>query len=121
MLNIQNNINIDWESIDWDTPIPIPAERTLNGEPAASTHVLSQGAGFQLGLWKALPGAFATDHTGYIEYIHILQGSGRLVDDAGVTTELTPGVIVLMPTGWIGHWEIDKTLVKMFTISYLDN
>ncbi|WP_336715242.1 cupin domain-containing protein [Arthrobacter sp. USHLN218] len=90
-------------SIVWPDPVPIAHERVLEGAPAAATLVLEDTPAYQLGLWRVSTGEFETDHTGYLEYIHILEGSGQLVDSDGTVTELEPGVTVLMRPGWKGR------------------
>ncbi|MBX3094032.1 MAG: DUF861 domain-containing protein [Cryobacterium sp.] len=102
--------------IEWPEPAAFAPERVLSGNPVTSTVVVEDASGHQLGLWRVEPGEFTTDHVGYIEYIHILSGTGRLVDDAGTVTELGPEVTVLMPSGWKGRWVVDDTIVKVYTI-----
>lgn len=104
------------EHVRWPELAPVAAERVLTGSPATSTVFLADSAGYQLGLWKVTPGAFTTDHTGYIEFVHIVEGLGRLVSETGSVTELQPGTTTLMPPGWKGRWEVDTTLTKVFTI-----
>lgn len=104
---------------DWPNATSIAKERVIDGSPSASTLVLSDTAGVQMGMWRVTPGAFSTDHAGYLEYIHITEGTGRLVSESGQTTALSPGVTTLMPDGWRGRWEIDTTLTKVYTIQRL--
>lgn len=111
-----NAVRIDTADIPWPEWVALPAERVLAGNPLTSTVVVDEAAGRELGLWKSQPGAFATDHVGYIEYGHILSGSGRIIDDAGTVTELGPDITVFMPLGWKGKWVIDETIVKAYTI-----
>lgn len=102
--------------VSWPKLAPLPAERVLSGSPATATVFMNESAEYQLGLWKVTPGSFTTDHGGYIEFIHVVEGSGRLVSDAGSVTELRAGTTTLMPSGWKGRWEVDTTLTKVFTI-----
>lgn len=107
---------ISLDDIAWPDPVVIPAERVVDGRPTSSTVIIHESAAHQFGLWRATPGAFTTDHTGYLEYIHILGGSGRLISDDGAITELAPGLTVLMPSGWKGRWVVDSTLTKTYSI-----
>lgn len=109
-------VRIGTAGIRWPEWVALPAERVLSGNPVTSTVVVDGAAGRELGLWKARPGEFTTDHVGYIEYVHILSGAGRIVDDAGTVTELGPDVTVFMPVGWRGRWVIDETIVKVYTV-----
>lgn len=101
---------------DWPAAVPIAPERVLVGEPVASTLLLDDVDGYQLGLWQVTPGEFTTQHFGYLEYITVLSGAGRLIDDEGTITELAPGITVLMRPGWCGRWIVDETLTKAFTV-----
>lgn len=111
-----NAVRLGTADIPWPEWVALPPERVLSGNPVTSTVVVDEADGHELGLWKAQPGEFTTDHVGYIEYVHILSGSGRIVDDAGTVTELGPDVTVFMPTGWKGTWVIDETIMKVYTI-----
>lgn len=115
-MNSIESLALDLDQITWPDPVQVPVERIVSGTPMTSTIVVADSTEDQMGLWKATPGAFATDHTGYVEFIHILGGIGRLVSDAGMVTDLKPGTTTLMPEGWKGRWEIDATLTKVFTI-----
>ncbi|HEX2246168.1 MAG TPA: cupin domain-containing protein [Arthrobacter sp.] len=107
---------VELATIVWPEPVMIPRERVLAGAPAAATLVLEETPTFQLGLWRVDAGEFVTDHTGYLEYVQILEGSGQLVDDDGTATVLEPGVTVLMHPGWKGRWVVTESIVKAYTI-----
>lgn len=101
--------------VTWPEPVAIAPERVLDGSPTASTIVLQDGGSYQVGLWRVSEGSFVTDHAGYLEYIHILDGSGQLVDDNGIVTHLEGGTTVLMQPGWKGRWVVEKTITKTYT------
>jgi uncharacterized protein len=107
---------VDLQSIVWPAAVAIASERVVNGAPTAATLVLKDAPTHQLGLWRVSPGAFYTDHTGYSEYVHILEGAGQLIDEDGTATELKPGVTVLMREGWRGRWVVTESIIKVFTI-----
>lgn len=109
-------VRIPLDELEWPAATPIDAARVLGGAPETSTVVVESGDKYSLGLWKVSPGEFSTDHTGYVEYINVLSGSGQLVDDEGTVTELSPGVTVLMRSGWKGRWVVRETLTKIYTI-----
>lgn len=104
------------DDVNWPDPVEIARERVIAGAPAARTLILEEQPGHQLGLWQITPGEFTTDHAGYIEYIHILSGTGRLIDLTGTATELGPGVTVLLQQGWKGRWVVDQILTKVYTV-----
>lgn len=107
---------VDLDAVDWPEMQPYPDEKILAGSPAAATVLLGDTGACQMGLWRVTTGSFTTDHVGYIEFIHVLSGAGRLVRDNGEVTELRPGTTVFMETGWKGRWEVDEPLAKVFTI-----
>lgn len=107
---------INIAAIDWPETVEISAERVIAGTPTASTLVVEDEASHQLGLWRVSPGQFLTEHTGYLEYVHIISGSGQLIDRAGIVTELFPGTTVLMQPGWKGRWVVKETITKVYTI-----
>ena len=116
VMDFMEATRIDVASLKWEPFVSVPKDRVLAGQPETSTLLLVEAEDKQMRLWKVTPGAFATDHSGYIEYIQILDGAGRLVSETGTVTELRAGVNVVMPVGWRGRWEIDVPLTKVFTI-----
>ncbi|MBW9110411.1 DUF861 domain-containing protein [Microbacterium trichothecenolyticum] len=114
-----NGFSAAWyetSAINWPDDVAIAAERVVAGSPTASTFAIEDTATHQVGLWRVTPGEFLTDHTGYTEYIHVLAGAGRLIDDDGAVLELWPGVTVLMQPGWKGRWVVDATITKVYTV-----
>lgn len=107
---------INIRAIDWPEAVDIAADRVIAGTPTASTLVIEDAASHQLGLWRVSSGEFVTDHAGYLEYIHIVSGSGQLIDQVGMVTELSPGTTVLMQPGWKGRWVVKETITKVYTI-----
>lgn len=107
-------------TVEWPADEPIAPERIIQGAPVASTLVLQDTPTHQLGLWRVTPGEFVTDHSGYVEYVHVLGGAGQLIDDDGTVTELTEGTTVLMQPGWKGRWRVVETISKVFTVIYTD-
>lgn len=109
-------IRFEISAIEWPEDVAIAAERVLSGAPTASTFVIEDSPTHQVGLWRVTPGEFVTDHTGYMEYIHLLAGAGQLIDEDGVALELGPGVTVLMQPGWKGRWVVHETITKVYTV-----
>ncbi|SJM64506.1 cupin domain-containing protein [Gulosibacter sp. 10] len=109
-------IALSLNDVEWPAAEAIASDRVRSGSPEASTLVLHEGSGRQVGLWTVSPGEFTTDHTGYVEYVHIIQGRGRLVDEAGNAIELRPGITVLMESGWKGRWVVEEQITKSFTV-----
>jgi uncharacterized cupin superfamily protein len=102
--------------VQWPELVSMPDTRVVFGQPTHSTIVISDEDNIQLGFWRGTPGAFTTDHAGYLEFVYIVEGSGRLVADDGTIEELSPGKAVVMPFNWVGRWEIEETITKVFSI-----
>lgn len=105
------------DSATWPEGQPIADARVIAGSPTTSTIAMDHKDDRKFGLWRATPGAFTTDHAGYTEFIHVVEGRGRLVSDQEVITELRPGTSVVIPSGWRGRWEIDQTLTKIYAVT----
>jgi len=115
-LNGTESTSQDLAQVIWPELAPVQADRIIHGTPSTATVVMLDTPAHTMGLWKVTPGAFETNHAGYIEFIHVISGTGRLVSEAGVITELKAGTTSLMPEDWKGRWEVDETLTKVFTI-----
>lgn len=102
--------------IDWPEAEPIAAARVISGAPAAQTVVTATTTTGETGLWRITEGEFTTEHDGYIEFIHIVDGEGDLVHDDGTVLSLVPSVTVTMADGWHGRWVIREPLVKTYAI-----
>lgn len=102
--------------LEWPFAQPVEANRVLAGNPATSSITLYKDDRAHAGYWRATPGEFTTAHHGHIEFITILEGSGRLIKDNGEITDLSPGVLAVFDEGWTGRWVIDTELVKSFSI-----
>ena len=42
------------------------------------------------------------------------QKGGRITDADGTVHELVPGVVMVLPLGWSGRWDITETLRKLY-------
>ena len=88
------------------------------GAPATSTVVLVDDELHPSGLWRATPGAFRTDHTGYTEFIQIIRWPRTARGEDGAEVQLAPGCTVVISLDGIGRWAIDETITKAYTISH---
>lgn len=109
-------VRVETSGIDWPDDVAIASQRVIAGAPAASTFVVESAAGRELGLWRVAPGEFTTEHAGFVEFIHVLSGAGRLLGDDGSTIELHAGVVVLLERGWKGRWVVEETLTKVYAV-----
>lgn len=98
----------------WPAAVAVP--NPVDGEPATRTLSFIDDKGRHAGAWTCTPGAFRSDHSGYVELMHIVGGRAQLVGDDGVIFTLKPGTMFLIPAGWTGTWNITETVTKSFAI-----
>lgn len=102
-------------SASWPAAVRVPDP--IEGEPSTRTLTLVDDKGTQAGTWQCTPGAFRSDHSGYVEFMHIVDGNAQLIGDDGTTVDLEAGMVLVIPDGWSGTWDVSRTLTKSFTIS----
>lgn len=95
-----------------------PKATATRGEPVESGKVLFEDARTEAGVWECTPGAFTSRRDDFREVVTIIKGRGRLRDEDGNVTEFGPGSAVALPEGWVGEWEIDETVRKVYVVSY---
>jgi uncharacterized cupin superfamily protein len=111
-------------SIAFDDPLgmtldPIgPKATALRGDPFESGKVLFEDPITEAGVWECTPGAFSARRDDFREVVTIIKGRGRLHDEDGNVTEFGPGSALALPEGWVGEWEIDETVRKVYVVSY---
>jgi len=98
----------------WPEATPLP--RPLAGEPCARLLPLVDDGHKSAGLWSCSPGAFRSDHTGYVEFMHVTAGRAELRGDDGTVWPVSPGTLLVVPDGWTGAWVIEETVVKSYAI-----
>ena len=102
---------VDRGGFDIDEPLSV-----LDGDPHALVrHLYGDGAA-QSGLWEVTPGTFAAENDGFAEYMHILEGRGKVLSDDGSSLELRPGVKFIASSGWRGRWVVTETIRKIYVI-----
>jgi uncharacterized protein len=99
----------------WAPYEPIARDRIISGTPEASTLVTATFGASEVGLWRVTEGEFTTDHAGYVEFMHIVEGEGELIRDDGSVLALSPGVTITMGD-WRGRWVVRTPIVKAFAI-----
>ena len=93
---------------------PISGNTTYQTLESFSTPDAQQSSG----VWEATAGSFRANVVGYTEFCHILEGSCRVVDPDGATHHLCAGDSFVLPDGFIGHWEVDEKVKKVFFIAH---
>ncbi|MEY4225493.1 MAG: hypothetical protein RL190_250 [Actinomycetota bacterium] len=97
-----------------------PKPNATRGEPVESGKVLFADAHSESGVWECTAGAFAARREGYRETFAVIRGRGVLRNEDGTETQLAPGVLVVTPEGWVGEWDIEETVRKVYVVSYTE-
>ena len=98
----------------WPAPTEVPDP--VSGRPHTCLLPLVDDGLRSAGLWSCTPGAFRSDHTGYVEVMHVVEGAAELQGDDGTTWRVSPGTVLVVPDGWVGTWVVEKTVVKSYAI-----
>lgn len=95
-----------------------PKPNPTRGEPVESGRVLFEDALIEAGVWECTPGAFPARRDGFREAVTIIKGRGVLRDADGTETPFGPGSALALPEGWVGEWDIQETVRKVYVVSY---
>ena len=98
----------------WPPAVPVPS--AVEGTPMSRILYLVDDTNRQAGVWECSPGAFASNHVGYVECMHIVDGEAELRGEDGTVWKVGPGTLLVIPDGWIGTWHISRTITKSFAI-----
>jgi uncharacterized cupin superfamily protein len=64
-----------------------------------------------VGVWECTPGRLTERNRADTETCYILCGRASITDEAtGLTHDIRPGDLVVLPVGWSGSWVIDEPL-----------
>lgn len=98
---------------------PGKPRRPISGDAAflAVTAFEGHGGKAEAGVWESSAGSFQANTAGYIEFGYIVAGEARLVDPDGTVQELRPGSAFVMPDGYTGRWEVDRSVRKIYFIA----
>jgi uncharacterized cupin superfamily protein len=88
---------------------------TTDGQLERSGKVWGDG-NHETGVWEATVGSFTAVRDGYTEICYIMSGSVTVQADGEDAQKLSPGDILVMPSGWRGTWHVHEPIVKHFTI-----
>lgn len=95
---------------------PAP-ENLLRGEPRQQIcNVLSSSDGrFHVGQWASGVGTWRVHYAEY-ELCHLLEGSVRITPEQGEGRVYGPGDTFVMPSGFLGTWEVIEPCRKIYAI-----
>jgi uncharacterized cupin superfamily protein len=94
-----------------------PADRLLAGEPqhVVSNFFTDTGARFFAGVWESTKGAWKVRYTEN-EFCHITKGKVRIRDESGQSWEFAAGSSFVIPSGFVGRWEVLEPTKKVYAI-----
>ena len=98
-----------------------PGRVDPGGNPEAQGAVLNQSVYKRLssGVWSCTAGNFEWHYT-WDEFVQILEGEFVIAEASGVSYMLKPGDCVHFPKGLHVHWNVMKTVRKVFVLSTED-
>lgn len=88
-----------------------------SGDPQVSLCEISNVDGLSVGVWQCDPGGWPVIDRSDTEVATILSGKGRITDADGRVTRIEAGVVVTLPKGWSGRWDIEETTRKVYVIA----
>lgn len=101
-------------------PQPKPKPTSIEGDQVEAEAMLwkSDDGLVEVGVWECSPGRFSAAREDNSEICHIISGRATLSGPQGVTREVGPGELILLPLGWRGEWTIHQTVRKLYMIQF---
>ena len=95
----------------------LPAERLLQGNPKQTVwmHYTCVSGKFTSGIWASERGCWRIRYTEE-EYCRILEGESVITDAAGIAVTVRAGEEFVIPSGFVGTWEVVQPTRKRFVI-----
>ena len=94
-----------------------PREGFDKGNPQTSLQILQDADGVEVGIWECTPGGWQILNRVDTETIMIVSGKAVLTNADGSAVDLVAGVVVVMPKGWSGRWDVIETVRKVYILA----
>ena len=95
----------------------LPADKLIAGNPRQTVwrHYTDLSMRFFVGLWRSEVGKW---HIAYTEeeFCHMLEGTSVITDGDGHAVTVTAGESFVVPSGFVGTWEVVEPTTKRFVI-----
>ena len=95
----------------------LPAAKLLTGNPKQSIwpHYTDKTQKFSTGIWQSEVGKWKINYTEE-EFCQILEGVSVITDEAGNAMTVSAGENFVIPSGFVGTWEVVETTKKIYVI-----
>jgi uncharacterized cupin superfamily protein len=97
-----------------ELPVEISMEPIVDGARFAYELVVSDDADGFFAVWACDAGVYPRVKDRRGSFMYILEGDATITDQDGVSHELTADSAIVLPYGWIGRWDIRKTIRKVY-------
>ncbi|NJC73935.1 DUF861 domain-containing protein [Planosporangium thailandense] len=97
-------------------PAAQPKPTSLTGQVESALAVWQSAAPTSAGIWECDPGEFTAARPDLTEVCQILSGSGTVTGEDGVSAEIGPGSLLVLPLGWRGTWVVREKIRKTYVL-----
>ena len=87
----------------------------LSGTPRATKRVLHVAGDTEMGIWECTPGVFRSEKKDISEFMHFVSGKGRIEHADGTVTQIRPGTVLHVHSGYVGTWYVEEPVRKVYT------
>jgi uncharacterized cupin superfamily protein len=84
------------------------------GGPEGRELLVFDGPDGRCAIAGVAPGTFTVEPDGTGRYVHVIAGSGAIVDADGTQRPFGAGSAFALPRGWAGDWRIDDALRLLY-------
>jgi len=92
------------------------ATSTTPGQQERSATAWAAGDHVRTGYWECGTGTFTAEREDLHEICYIVAGRASLRDAEGSITEVASGMVLMLPAGWRGIWEVHEPVEKVFVL-----
>jgi uncharacterized cupin superfamily protein len=95
----------------------LPPEKLLSGNPKQRVwnQYTDASQKFSAGIWHSEIGKWKISYTEE-EYCQILEGTSVITDSDGQAVTVSQGESLIVPSGFVGTWEVVKPTRKIYVI-----
>ena len=100
----------------------LPVEKLIAGNPKQTIwpHYTDTSQKFSTGIWQSEVGKWRINYTEE-EFCQILEGMSVITDAAGSAATVCAGESFVIPSGFVGTWEVIEKTKKIYVIYEANN